>query len=419
VRVVLVSTTDITGGAARGTYRLHMGLRRIGIDSTMYVMYKAGTDNRTQKVSGTFKAISNKAVAWLENEVFERMCISAEYCPWSMQILPRFFSDEILSLNPDVVHLNGVKGFVPMNALRSLGKPIVWTVVDMWPFTGGCHYSGDCEKFRTECKDCHFLKRDQFFDLANLVWQRKSKNLDGLNLTVAAISQWLQDCSKSSPILGQFPTELVHYGLDEETYRPIDKFTAKTILGLDPTIAYVAFGADGGTKNPRKGFRFALDAMKILKSRGSKNIGLLVFGETAPDRPVDCPYPVRYLGMLNDDVSMALTYSAANVTLVPSVQEGFGQTALEAMSCGTPVVTFEGIGTCDIVAHRQNGYLAAHGDGEDIANGIEWCLGQSTEIAAKCRDVVLSEYTLELQARRYERIYNSLVSAKGVAKARI
>src|SRR5438132_10890857 len=101
--------------------------------------------------------------------------------------------------------------------------------------------------------------------------------------------------------------------------------------------------------------------MKILKSRGIKNIELLVFGETAPDKPVDCLYPVRYLGMLNDDISMALTYSAANVTLVPSVQEGFGQTALEAMSCGTPVVTFKGIGTCDIVAHRQNGYLAAHG----------------------------------------------------------
>jgi glycosyltransferase involved in cell wall biosynthesis len=83
------------------------------------------------------------------------------------------------------------------------------------------------------------------------------------------------------------------------------------------------------------------------------------------------------------------------------------------------VVTFEGIGTCDIVAHRQNGYLAEHDDAEDIASGIEWCLGQSAEITAKCRDVVLSEYTLELQARRYERIYNSLVSVDGVTEARV
>lgn len=409
MRVVLVSATDIIGGAARGTYRLHLGLRRIGIDSIMYVMYKAGTDDRTQKVSGAFKAVGNKAVTWLENEVFERMCISSRYCPWSMQVLPRFFAEEIRSLNPDIVHLNGVKGFVPMNGLKKLRNPIVWTIVDMWPFTGGCHYSLDCDKFKAECKDCHFLKPNAAFDLANFVWRRKTKNLYGLNLRVAAISEWLRDCSKSSSILGKFPAELVHYGLDEEIYRPIDKRTARTILGLGEKTRYVAFGADGGTKNPRKGFGYTLEAMKILKARGVENLGLLVFGETMPDEAVDLPYPVRYLGMLNDDISMALTYSAAHVMVVPSIQEGFGQTALEAMSCGTPVVTFSGIGTCDIIKHRENGYVSRHSSSEDMANGIEWCISQESDIATKCRDVILSEYTLELQARRYEKIYDSLI----------
>jgi glycosyltransferase involved in cell wall biosynthesis len=409
MRVVLVSTTDITGGAARGTYRLHLGLRRIGIDSIMYVMYKAGSDDRTQKMSGTFKALANKAVTWLENEAFERACVSSLYCPWSMQVLPRFFVEDILSLKPDIVHLNGVKGFVPVSGLRKLRRPLVWTIVDMWAFTGGCHYSGVCEKFRTECRGCHFLKSDVAVDLANFVSRRKIKYFDGLNLRVAAISEWLKDCAKSSSILGKFPAELVHYGLDEEIYRPVDKDTAKSVLGLDKTIRYVAFGADGGTKNPRKGFGYTLDAMKILKARGVKNIGLLVFGEAAPGEPVDCPYPVRYMGMLNDDISMVLTYSSSDAMVVPSTQEGFGQTALEAMSCGTPVVTFSGIGTCDIVSHRDNGYVAKHGSPEDLANGIEWCMNQESGIAAKCRDVILSEYTLELQARRYEKIYKSLV----------
>jgi glycosyltransferase involved in cell wall biosynthesis len=113
--------------------------------------------------------------------------------------------------------------------------------------------------------------------------------------------------------------------------------------------------------------------------------------------------------MLNDDISMTLTYSAADVMVVPSAQEGFGLTALEAMSCGTPVVTFSGLGTCDILAHRENGYVSKHSDPEDLANGIEWCVSMEGDLAAKCRETVLSEYTLELQARRYESIYKTLV----------
>jgi glycosyltransferase involved in cell wall biosynthesis len=114
------------------------------------------------------------------------------------------------------------------------------------------------------------------------------------------------------------------------------------------------------------------------------------------------------MGNLKDDNSLALVYSASEVMLVPSTEEGFGQTALEAMSCGTPVVAFDGTGVCDLITHKENGYISEWSDSRDYAAGILWCIGLGDGVRVKCRETVEAEYTLILQAQRYLRLYQSI-----------
>ena len=409
MNVVLVSTSDIVGGAARGTYRLHIGLQKIGINSIMYVMYKFSDDPTVIQCGGRFTRIWNRFSTFLENKIFEKSAIKLMHCPWSMQIIPRRVIREIMTLKPDIVHLNGTNGFFPIEALKKINVPIVWTLVDMWAITGGCHYSSGCNKFIYGCNTCHLLKKSRIrIPIEKILWNWKSRVYKVSNLHIATISEWLYKCASQSELLKTKSISLMHYGVDTDTYHPIDRCQAKNILNIKTDMQCIAFGADGGTKNPRKGIQFALDALKILHKNNRRGIQILIFGEDEYSSSLECPYPIKYMGNLRDDVSLTLVYSAADVMLVPSIEEGFGQTALEAMSCGTPVVAFKGTGVCDLITHKETGYIAKKENVEDLAIGIEWCIEHSADTRRPCRETVLTEYTLKLQAARYMKLYESI-----------
>ena len=409
MNVVLISTSDIVGGAARGTYRLHIGLRKIGVNSILYVMYKFSDDPTVIQCGGRFTRFWNKFANFLENKFFEKSALNTKYCPWSMQIIPRRVIREIMALKPNIIHLNGTNGFFPLVALRKLNVPIVWTLVDMWAFTGGCHYSRGCDKYISGCNNCHLLtKSPTRVPIEKIVWNLKQSFYRTANLHIAPISEWLFCCASHSKLFEGKPISLQHYGIDTNSFCPIDRIEAKNILNINPDIRCIAFGADGGSKNPRKGIEFALDALNILHKNGVEGVQILIFGESEFSSSLDSPYPIKYLGNLSDDTSLALVYSAAEVMLVPSIEEGFGQTALEAMSCGTPVVGFNGTGVCDLIDHKVNGYISSWSDANDFAVGILWCMGADAGIRNRCRDTVESGYTLAIQAHRYFKLYKSL-----------
>lgn len=410
MKVLLVSTTDTLGGAARGTYRLHEGLIRAGIDSHILAMYKVSADKRVHDVDALLPRMWNKFAAMVEEKIFALRSFSTFFCPWSMQILPRAIIKKIDEINPDIVHINGVKGFFPIKIFNRLNKPIVWTFVDMWPLTGGCHYSGACEKFKDGCYDCHYLKKSKIIDIAKYTWNLKKRTFKNLPIRIACISNWLLDGANSSNIFLEATKHLVHYGIDHQVYRPYDKKLAKSILNLDLNKIYILYGADGGIKNPRKGFKFVRESLAGLPEQLRGNISLLIFGEDKNLTIDEFDMPIVSLGALSDDITLALAYSAASVMMVPSLQEGFGQTALEAMSCGTPVIAFEGTGVCDIITHKSNGYIAKYGDTQDLIAGLKWLLSLNKEISELCRAEVLKEYTLEAQSKRYISIYKEILN---------
>jgi glycosyltransferase involved in cell wall biosynthesis len=333
--------------------------------------------------------------------------------PYSIQWLPDRIASTVIRINPDLINLHWVNaGYLQIETLLKLKKPLVWTLHDMWGFTGGCHYSGECDRYTKSCGACPQLHSNREWDLSRWVWQRKAKAWKNLNLTIVTPSRWLADCASKSSLFQDLRIEVIPNGLDSQRYRPIEQKLARDLLNLPQDRQLILFGAMKATSDRRKGFQFLLPTLKKLSQiQGQEQLELVVFGASEPSQPPDFGLKVNYLGRLNDDISLALVYSAADVMIVPSIQESFGQTASESLSCGTPVVAFNATGLRDIVEHQQNGYLAQPYEIEDLAKGIAWVLEDRERYGKLCdraRQKVEQEFTLERQAKRYFSVYQEL-----------
>jgi glycosyltransferase involved in cell wall biosynthesis len=224
----------------------------------------------------------------------------------------------------------------------------------------------------------------------------------------------MADCARASSLFRQLRIETIPLGLDTDKYKPIDKQVARQLLNLPQDRHLVLFGAADATSDPRKGFDLLRSALQgISNTEWRDRLELVIFGASAPKQPLDLGFKTHYLGFMHDDLSLALIYAAADVMVVPSIQEAFGQTASESLSCGTPVVAFNATGLKDIVDGQLNGYLAAPFDIEDLAKGIVWVLEdreRHQKLQFHAREKALREFATEVQARRYLSLYQDVLS---------
>jgi glycosyltransferase involved in cell wall biosynthesis len=249
-------------------------------------------------------------------------------------------------------------------------------------------------------------------DLSRKVWQRKHRAWQGIDLTLVPISQWLADCASKSSLLQHYPAQVIPNAVDTSIFRPIDKYVARDILQLPQRDKLILFGALSATTDKRKGFNHLTAALNQLETNDSLPLRAVIFGANnlSPSMKLNIPHTV--LGRLNDDTTLALAYSAADVMVVPSVQEAFGKTAIEAMACGTPVVSFDATGLRDIVEHRKNGYRAECFSAEDMARGILWVLEDTThtqQLSQQSRQTVKTNFSFEVQAASYKALYQELL----------
>ncbi|MGF1498597.1 MAG: glycosyltransferase family 4 protein [Elainellaceae cyanobacterium] len=410
MKPLILSTTDIEGGAARAAYRLHQGFKQIGMPSQMLVR---GRFSRDRSVIAE-KSLLTKLGPQMSGLALRR------YPKRNRMISAQWFPDAIArrvaQINPDVVNMHWVcNGYLRIETLAQLKKPLVWTLQDMWPMTGGCHYSEDCDRYQKSCGQCPQLGSDREADLSRQIWQRKQKAWQDVDLTIVTPSQWMADCVKASSLLGDRRVEVIPFCLDTQTYRPLNPQFARDALGLPQDKQIVLFGALAATADRRKGFHLLVPALQALaQSEWSDRVELAVFGASAPDTPIDLGFRAHYLGSFQDDLSLALIYSAADVMIVPSLQESFGQTVSEALACGTPVVAFNSTGPKDIVDHQINGYLAQPYDVQDLSQGIAWVLKDSIRLlrlSAQAREKAERSFPLDLQARQYLKLFEELTTA--------
>ncbi len=270
------------------------------------------------------------------------------------------------------------------------------------------------------CGACPQLNSHKQRDLSRWVWQRKQRAWKNLNLTLVTPSTWLAQCAKESSLFQDVRVEVIPYGLDIEKYKPTDRRLARTLLNLPQDKQIILFGAAGvATDDPRKGFYLLQSALqKLDRSQWQDQAELVVFGATQPEKPVDLGFKAHYLGRLYDDLSLALVYAAADVMIVPSIQEAYGQTASESLGCGTPVVAFNATGLKDIVEHQRNGYLAQPFAPEDLARGIAYVLEDKQrhqKLCDRAREKAEQEFTLDIQAQRYLSLFTEILNDRAVS----
>ncbi|MEM9804250.1 MAG: glycosyltransferase family 4 protein [Cyanobacteria bacterium P01_D01_bin.56] len=405
-------------GAGRAALRLHVGLtNEESIESSVLTLWKSSdlpSVSKPNKQTSLFKITQAKLAKVAQDKILG--VPEAFSANWT----PSLTLNQIRSLQPDVINLHWVGWeFLKIEDLRQLNVPIVWTLQDMWPFTGGCHYSGSCDRYKQSCGSCPQIRGDRQQDLTHWVWKRKAKAWKDIDLTVVAPGTWIEDCAKASSLFQNRRIEVIPFCLDTERYKPVDAAIARDLLNLPQNKQLIIFGAFSATSDERKGFHLLTPALQQLSQTGwSDRVELAVFGASKPKSPLDLGFKAHYLGRLYDDVSLALLYSAADVMVVPSIQESFGQTASEALACGTPVVAFNATGLKDIVDHKQNGYLAQPYNQADLAEGIAWVLqdrSRHQHLRAQAREKALRAFALAHQAQRYRKLYQELMSITAVA----
>jgi glycosyltransferase involved in cell wall biosynthesis len=421
MKVLILCTSDYKGGAARATYRLHQGLRSIDVCSQMMVQEKQSDDKTV--IGSSFESGIGKTKTGLRL-ILERLPLklyaNRSNTPYSPQWLPNNLTSKIKEFTPDIINLHWIgEGYLRIESIARFNQPIIWTLHDSWAFTGGCHIPFDCNRYLSSCGSCPQLGSQKNWDMSRWIWQRKLKAWKNLNLTIVTPSHWLAQCARSSSLFKDLRVEVIPHGLNTTIYSPREKSMARTMLNLPQDKQIIVFGAIDSLSDRNKGFHLLQLALQNLSQSGwQDNLEIAVFGASESKEPTDLGFKVHYLGKFADCLALSLVYSAADVMIVPSLQESFGQTAFEAMACGTPVVAFNATGLKDIVDHQQNGYLAQPYETEDLARGIAWVLENKErhqKLSYHAREKTENEFTLEIQAHRYLSLYTEILEQSNFA----
>lgn len=415
MKAVLLSYSDGRGGGYAAAYRLHQGLRQIGVDSSIL----AG--DKTRDDFTVLASESKLAKGWAKitptlDTLPLQLYPNRKDTTYCLQWLPDRLAPKVAQLNPDIINLHWIcGGFLKIETLAKLqNKPVVWTLHDMWAFTGGCSYNQDCERYTNSCGACPQLGSSKDRDLSRWVWQRKARAWRNVNLTIVTPSLWLAKCAASSSLLKNRRIEVIPNGLDIQQYKPVNRQLARELLNFPQDKHLILFGSIKATGDLRKGFHLLQPALQLLSQSGwRERVEVVVFGASAPSDPPDLGFKSHYLGKLNDDISLALAYAAVDVFVAPSVQDNLPNTVMEALACGTPAVAFNIGGVPDMIDHQENGYLANPFEIQDLARGISWILEDRDrwlKLCERARKKTEQEFTQTVQASRYLALFEKLVS---------
>jgi glycosyltransferase involved in cell wall biosynthesis len=353
LRVVHISAWDNVGGSGRSAYRIHLGLKRRGVQSRMLVGWKGTTgDPDVQRIRSGWLDLLDRAC----HRVTERLSLQYLCYPSSM-ILPwrRWV------LEADVIQLyNTHGGYFSHTVLPALSRlrPVVWRLSDMWPMTGHCAYSFGCERWTRGCGACPILEDYPALrrDRTAFLWRMKQRIYERSRLTLVAPSRWMAGLAHESALLSRFPVSIIPNGLDTELFQPMPKLLARKHLGLDPDKRYLLFGAHNASES-RKGGRLLVEALDRLAAGGNTDLELLVMGRGAERGLGQGRFPVRSLGEVQDDRLLATAYSAAELFVLPTLADNLPNTVLEAMAGGAPVVATDVAPFNEHITDGVNGLL--------------------------------------------------------------
>ena len=417
MRVLIVNTSERTGGAAVAAGRLLEALINNGVKAKMLVRDK-DTDRLTvcglsSKWCTQWNFLWERFVIWLHLYFQREHLFEIDIANSGVDItsLPEF-------QEADVIHLHWVnQGMLSLKNIRQIlatGKPVVWTMHDIWPATAVCHYARGCEAFYTECRRCPLLSGP--FDLASQVWKRKQHMLAGQRITYVACSKWLSDEARKSALLnGQVVTNIPN-PIDTHVFCPHDKHTVRQSLGL-PTDKRIILFVSQRVTDPRKGMSYFVEAVQQLVAQHPEmrqNTIVAILGGHAEDVASQLALPAHSLGYVSTSQRIVEVYNSADVFVLPSLEDNLPNTLMEAMACGVPCVGFQVGGIPEMIDHLQNGYVARFRDVADLADGIRYVLDAAdyTLLSKQCVQKVAHCYSQQSVANRYIEVYEAALQPK-------
>jgi glycosyltransferase involved in cell wall biosynthesis len=406
MKIVHLIEGPIHHSAYRAVYGFHLELLRLQIGSAILTRSDNNIDNAVFSVNKTLadKVIS-RACSYLDLALLFR---SDAPHPFNLGFFGFDFTKTAVYRHADILHLHWVNGgFVNMRHLSGINKPIVWTMRDMWPMTGGCHYPIRCEKYKKGCGSCMMLKGSNTIDLSSFVLARKKKYLPK-SIKLIGISPWMTEEALKSNIFQGFDVQTIKNSIDCNEFFPLDKELSKKILKIDTAKKIILTGASS-LSSSYKGFDKYLQALKKIDPA---KYYLCFFGNVDNSLINTIGFEYRSFGYLHDAVSLRLLYSASDVFVASSIMEAFGKTIVESMACGTPVVCFDATGPKSIVTHKVNGYKARPYDPDDLATGIEWITSHDNYDELSTNAIYEAQnYDNKKAAEKYAELYRSLLSA--------
>lgn len=415
MRVLIINTSERTGGAAVAASRLMKALNNNGVKAKMLVRDKE-TDSLT-----VAELPRSPLLRW--HFLWERFVV---FCHLHFSRQHLFEVDiantgtDITSLREfeeaDVIHLHWInQGMLSLKDIRKIlrsGKPVIWTMHDIWPATAICHLTLGCRNFTTACQKCRLLPGGgSAGNLASVVWKRKSRMLEDENIYYVACSRWLESEAKKSALLKGHKITSIPNPIDTHIYNRCNRQEARQRLGLPSDKRLILFASQRVT-NENKGMQYLIEACQLLKD--IPQLGVVILGGHAEEVVSQLPLEAYPLGYVNDERRIVDVYNAADVFVLPSLSENLPNTIMEAMACGVPCVGFKVGGIPEEIDHRRNGYVADYRNAEDLARGIRWILTEADSEALSRNAVhkVVQNYSQQSVAMKYLDVYHQAMAFK-------
>lgn len=421
MRVLIVNTSERIGGAAIAANRLMEALNNNGIKAKMLVR-----DKQTDQIS-----VVPLDKSWFHalKFVWERFCIFVANGFHKHRLFEQDLANvgtDITNLpefkEADVIHLHWInQGFLSLDNIRAIarsGKPMVWTMHDMWPFTGTCHYSGECDKYKVECHHCPIIySGGSDNDISNKVFRKKECLFKEANIHFVACSRWLEGLAKESRLLVGQNICSIPNAINTHMFHPKNKKEARLKLHLPLDKRLLLFGSLKIT-DKRKGVDYLVEACRWIQEKYpdiSSDLAIVTMGHDGDAYKSLFSFPVYSLDYVSQERALVEVYNAVDLYVTPSLQDNLPNTIVEAMACGVPCVGFQVGGIPQMIDHLHNGYVAEYKNAQDFANGIHWALLEENykSLSDWATRKAVETYSESNVAKSYINVYNNVTGKNG------
>jgi len=420
MKVLLLNTSERTGGAAIAANRLMKALINTGIEAKTLVLNKQTDDKNVIAIQSSFlkKQFAKWNFLWERWIIFVHNRFSRKNL-FKVSIANTGFdvSEHPLVKAADIIHIHWInQGFLSLKSIKSLiqlGKPIVWTMHDLWISTGICHYPGKCEKYKTLCCNCPMLLENKIHDLAFKIFSKKSKlNLN--QIQYVGCSRWIADEIKKSNLLKSANILSIPNPIDTNIFYPKDKTAVRKKLQLPVDKRLLLFSA-AKISDTRKGGIYFIEACELICRKYpelAQTVEIVLLGKGDKLFSNEAKITTHTLHYISDDSNLTDVYSAVDIFVIPSLEDNLPNTIMESMACGTPCVGFNTGGIPEMVDHKTNGYITENKSAEDLAQGILWTLFEANyeRLSQNTRQKVVNCYSENVVAKQYIELYKTVIN---------